>query len=148
MTKKRSIEDRFWEKVDIRGDYECWEWQARKDPDGYGRFAVDRKNRKSPRVAWVLVYGEIPGDLCVCHRCDCPSCCNPRHLFLASHRGNMRDMAIKERSGGTILTGSQVVEIRRLWSETDLRQWEIGEMFGVTQVAISAIVTGKNWAHI
>ena len=27
---------RFWSKVDIRGDNECWPWTAYRNPSGYG----------------------------------------------------------------------------------------------------------------
>gem|GEM_PF-6576504 len=32
------VSDRFWSKVDIRGPNDCWEWQAKRHPRGYGVF--------------------------------------------------------------------------------------------------------------
>ena len=37
---KKPLEQRFWEKVDIRGEDECWNWKAHKIPQGYGYISV------------------------------------------------------------------------------------------------------------
>lgn len=58
-------------------------------------------------IAYRLFHGEIPktqkkGDqwvsLCVCHKCDVPSCCNPEHLFLGTFKDNSQDCANKART--------------------------------------------------
>jgi len=39
-----TLEMRFWEKVDRRGDLECWPWLG-VTVKGYGIFWVDSKRR-------------------------------------------------------------------------------------------------------
>lgn len=51
-------------------------------------------------------------------------------------------------NGISKLTESQVLQIRKLANETDLFQWQIGEMFGVHQNLISRIKNRKIWKHI
>ena len=70
--------------------------------DGYGRFNFQYEDRKririAHRVAWELVNGPIPDGLEVAHKCDVRNCCNPDHLFLATHDQNMQDCKEKGRN--------------------------------------------------
>jgi len=95
---------RFWDKVDIKSSDDCWEWQAARDNTkmNYGIFGYKGKIRKAHRVAYELIYGEIPkGEgyhgTCVCHKCDNPGCVNPEHLFLGSQADNINDRNKKGR---------------------------------------------------
>lgn len=81
----------------------CWVWLGRLNDDGYGNISVrvsrgTKRTTKVHRLAWELANGPIPDGLCVCHRCDNPSCVRPDHLFLGTHDENMRDMRKKGRA--------------------------------------------------
>ena len=149
--KPRPVEERFWEKVDILGKNECWEWLGSINEDGYGSFKYTG-GCLAHRCAWVLSNGDIPQKMEVCHRCDNPSCCNPNHLFLGTHTDNMKDMISKgrcfdkrgERNSNAKLTKSDVVEIYRRHNGGE-PQREIARDFGVTQSAVSYILKGKSW---
>lgn len=77
----------------------CWEWQGCKNGRGYGHTTY-RKNRcvRAHRVSWIVWNGDIPEGKYVCHKCDNPGCINPAHLFLGTHKENMRDMKTKNRA--------------------------------------------------
>jgi hypothetical protein len=149
---------RFWAKVDVRGPDDCWLWTGSTLKSGYGMLTVRRKGLLAHRVSWELHHGPIPvGEgyhgICVLHDCDVRNCVNPGHLFLGTHLDNMDDMRAKgrnrqprgESTAQAKLTEPKVLEIRRLYASGGYTQTELGDDFGVTQAAISAIVTRKNW---
>jgi hypothetical protein len=155
----RPIAERFWEKVDVRGPDDCWEWKAAHGQHGRGTFMVGSKRhgtqRQVPahRFAYELEYGPIPNGMEACHKCDNPPCCNPRHIFAGTHKENMEDMAAKgrssqgERDSQAKLTTDKVLEIRRLCA-SGMPQEKVGKLYGVTQGAVWLIVTRRRWKHV
>lgn len=131
----------------------CWLYDGWTNEHGYGVFNLTPRTKVyAHRFAWEVANGPIEwkaGELepCVLHRCDTPACCNPAHLFLGSRADNVRDMARKGRSclgqknGAAKLSDADVSAIRRLAGS--LPQWRIGEIFGVQQSYVSALIRGE-----
>lgn len=99
----QEIENAFWERVNISGPNECWEWQRAINKNGYGKFRVSGKVLNTHRLAYEYTNGPIPNGLFVCHSCDNPPCCNPAHLWL----GTAKDNAIDSVNKGRRATGNR-----------------------------------------
>src|SRR3954471_2928189 len=79
----------FNQKVNRVGPDSCWEWLAyREKKSGYGTWHIGKLFVLAHRAAWMITNGPIPDGLCVCHKCDNPSCCNPAHLWLGTKAEN------------------------------------------------------------
>jgi hypothetical protein len=159
---KTPPEELFWRKVDKSG--ECWLWQASKDKDGYGMFAVTlprdglpkgvptpQRRTRASRFAWETVNGPMPRGLYVLHSCDTPACVNPAHLRVGTQRDNYLDARAKgrhthgERAGkGAILTEAKAREIL-LSAE---RVSATAERFGVSKATVYAIRQRRLWRHL
>lgn len=95
---RRSLLERFWEKVDVGGPDECWEWQGNFYHTGYGYLNQGYKHRRAHRLAYEFAHGPIPHGLFVLHSCDNPACCNPAHLRVGTQKDNMSDCAARGRT--------------------------------------------------
>jgi len=161
---------RFWSKVDMSAGLDaCWTWRG-YHVAGYGMLRIDKRCVLATRVMSFLTTGRDPFPLCVCHRCDNPSCMNPRHFFTGTHTDNMRDMQRKgrantpkgeragshlhpetrargERQGSARLTAATVVEIRQLGA-AGRSPGSIARNYGVGRTTVRHILAGDNWRHI
>lgn len=151
----KTLEDRFWEKVDKKSKNECWEWigschwQWR-----YGNFNVDGKHKAAHRMSWELHNGPIPDGMVVCHKCDNPPCVNPDHLFLGTIADNNLDKKLKgrqdekgEKNGRAKITWTDVIDIRIL-HKLGISFADLGKSYNLNPVSISYICSGRNWKHI
>lgn len=163
---------RFWAKVATRGPDDCWLWMGVCASNGYGQLAAGIRTTKTKkmlsahRLSWEIENGyEPPAHLYVCHRCDCPPCVNPRHLFLGTAMDNKADEMKKgrtargERSGARLhperiargercatakLTEKQVMEIRNLKLSSRLTALR----YGISKTNIKDIRRGRIWRHL
>jgi hypothetical protein len=154
--------DRFWAKVEVRADNECWPWTASRFPEGYGRFGFRwiAWGERAHRIVLVMTLGRpIREGYEACHRCSNPPCCNPAHLYEGTHAENMADMI---RLGRGIAARSSVgtSNPRARLTEDDVRairtadlshygsQVALARRLGVTRETIREIRIGKRWAHL
>jgi len=142
-----TVLSRFWAKVNKTDG--CWLWTA-STKNGYGQLSVPGGVAYAHHISYVIHHGPIPTGLYVCHTCDVQTCVNPAHLFAATQRENMRDMALKGRSSHGEgrpchkLTESDIPIILQMRAEGNKLR-DIGDRFGVGAATISAICLGRRW---
>lgn len=171
MKSKLSKLGKFWLKVDLRGAIpkhvpelgRCWQWLGSKDKKGYGNFYRDKAHRFSHKQFNGALTVLKP---CVLHRCDNPSCVNPKHLWAGTNAENMTDRNSKgrqakgashgwnthpesrpagEKNGRAILSLADVLEIRKNCTVLGVSQKEMVLKYGLNKSSISKIVRGISW---
>jgi len=147
---------RFWSKVNKDTTSGCWEWISSKCPKTYGTFKNNTKTVKCHRFSYEIHYGEIKNKMHVLHKCDNPSCVNPKHLFLGTNDDNMKDRNQKNRqarlqgskNGFAKLTESDVLKIREKYIPRKYSVYKLGKEYNVHFSTIFDIIKRNRWTHI
>ena len=135
----------------------CWYWMGGSNRAGYGLVRHEGKHTLAHRASYMIHKGPVPNDLFVCHSCDEPSCVNPDHLWLGTHRDNHQDMMNKgrhgyrphlgEANGRSRLTEEQVREIRAR-REAGEKLLSIATDYGLSDARVSEICLLRTWRHV
>lgn len=147
----------FWKKIRIGQDNECWLWTGSLTSWGYGDCHYGGRRTNASRIAYIITYGEIPEGFVVCHSCDTPACCNPKHLWVGTQADNLRDCRVKGRA--RYLTGAmhhrstakltpELVQQSKALYASGISQTRIALLFGVHSSTISRAVRGDKWSHL
>lgn len=121
-----------------------------KNSDGYPNAKIRGKTRIISRFIFEECFGEIPEGMVVRHKCDNPSCINPEHLELGTHKQNVNDRVQRNRSahgeshGRAKLTEKDVVSIRN----SRLPIIELSKKYSVDPKTIRLVKERKIWKHV
>lgn len=163
----RTVEERFWIKVDKSGD--CWLWTSATDSGGYPIFSLPgHRSIRVHRYMWEMHNGAIPENMFICHTCDVRNCIRIDHLFVGSHDENMQDMVNKDRQvkgdrqwqrahpemvkhgeqrSNAKLTDQDVRDIRNRVANGE-RKKALAAEYNVSSGAISHIIYKRSWTHV
>lgn len=143
----------------LRADKDiCWEWPGARNVGSYGVIRVDGRFCLTHRLAYEAFVGPIVDSLYVCHSCDNPPCCNPRHLLLGTHQDNMDDMTKRGRRAPlprpigifhhrARLTPIAVKCIRKQVA-TGQSMRSLSRQFDVSPETIRKVVRLVTWTHV
>lgn len=147
--RSMSSVERFHESYIPEPNSGCWLWIGALGGD-YGNIKVNGAKTGSHVYSWKLNKGDIPKGIFVCHKCDTPLCVNPNHLFLGTHKENMKDMRLKARSAkGSRASRSKLNENEVTAIRNDPSSWDvIAKKYGVTRENIRAVKIRLTWTHI
>ena len=134
---------RFWSKVEVKSDDECWRWCGATIQNGYGQIGRGGIIKYAHRVSYELSKGPIPEGMHVCHSCDNKWCVNPAHLWIGTASDNARDATIK----GLIpkrLDSKTVHELRT----GQANPIEVAKRIGMSSAGVYQARRGKTWKHV
>lgn len=97
---------KFWRRVNWRGQGsdDCWLWDRLDSATAQGTNGL--AGQYGVYIGWrAHALAKFidddqrppPHGMGVCHTCDTPRCCNPRHLFYGTAKDNHDDMVAKGR---------------------------------------------------
>lgn len=143
----------------------CWLWigatKGKSQLKQYGHLIIGsrtdgtRKTTSAHRYSYEVFNGAIPEGMCVCHKCDTPSCVNPNHLFLGTKKDNAHDRELKnrnrppfgERHSKAKLSEETVKRILSM-SASGIRRGQIIKDTGASLSAVKNILSRRSWKHI
>lgn len=161
------LEMKFWSRVEVKGDDECWPWLAGRGgrKGRAGRYSFVGRNFVAARVSFVLQHNREVAEGCeVSHVCFNALCVNPVHLKESPHQPIMENAALHGIVGGVppkskrkgaqvpnaILNDESVARARLLRAKEKLAYEDICIKLGYAghRATMRDAVIGKSWRHV
>lgn len=134
---------------------DCLDWPLWRNLAGYGYVTVGRKNIAAATIMCEIVNGPKPTPAHEsAHSCGRGhlGCVHPKHLRWATRAENMADKLLHgtaPRGENHPQTNLSVDDIRKIRSLAGTHsQSRIGEMFGISQQAVSKIINRNSWWYV
>lgn len=154
---QRTLEEAFLEWATPGEPGTCWDWRGSRNDSGYGTMSYKAKEVYVHRFSYEYHNGPIPDGLIVRHKCDNPSCWNPDHLLVGTHKDNAADKMERGRHPRIAIRGSacphsklteEDIPVIRQLRRDGMSFGAIGTRYGISPNAVWAIMTGKTWGHV
>lgn len=128
----------------------CIIWTGYTNLDGYGNITVSASGHEYKiqvhRYALMLALGldYLPPQLQVNHTCNTPNCVNPMHLYLGTHKSNMRDMrnSGRQNNGGGVKLNQEIAD-SIYGSEDPIKYWM--DKYDISRTTVKDVKHGRTW---
>lgn len=108
----------------------------------YGYIQIRSKRIPAHRLSYEVNIGKIPDGLEVCHSCDNPGCVNPAHLYVATHRQNIKD-SVQRCRRICYLSEEKVSQIKTDYGTGSFSERELARKYSVHRSSINRILSGR-----
>lgn len=143
----------FFENI-IQGNNpnDCWRWRA-SSIHGYPVLMFNGRQVKCSRLSWEIHSGlPVRKHLIICHSCNNPECCNPRHLEPDTHQSNMdymRECGRERHPRGdevaSKMTSVMVVQMREDYATGHYTFRTLGNKYGISKTLARNACIGLKW---
>lgn len=155
----RSLEERFWSKVDTTSTPDgCWLWKGSHNKKlGYGILSLPcgekglQRQFLAHRIGFILQYGPIPPGLWVLHKPPCVNRLCVRHIYLGTPEDNTYDMVSLGRAtmgaqnAKAKLTDQDAAAIRAVYTGARGEQAALARQYHVSPSRISDILRNRTY---
>lgn len=117
--------ERFARKVHPEPTSGCYLWSGATNQYGYGICTLWKGPLLAHRAAYALEHGADLAGVVLRHRCDNPTCVNPRHLVRGEQGENVLDMFQRGRARPYWQVPQEIVSAVLKAREEGLNQAEI-----------------------
>ena len=139
----------------------CWNWTGATKKFGYGYLIVGSRTDGSRKTVTAHRYAfsifnemEIPKGEWVLHKCDNPSCINPKHLYLGNRSQNVKDREERGRNKVPNLKHENHPNSKLNWEKVNYIRtsykkrgdvYRLAKKFSVDHHTVSDILRMKTW---
>lgn len=135
----------------------CWFWTGPDTEKGYGRAYFSGVSMAAHRLSYSTFKGEI-GDMHVLHKCNCPRCINPEHLYLGTNLDNVKYRELcgngAFRKGhlpkNCAITKERASEIKKFLRDNypdKITLRKTAEIFGVKEQLVRDVQAGRSYIN-
>jgi len=112
--------ERFWSKIDKKGDDDCWNWLGYTNKRSTGfYFATDYSIINIRHIIYYLYYGNTAKGMPIGRRCDNDLCCNPKHLYV-KNKDLAKDWNIDDKLTKRFWKKANILDENSCW------EWKAG----------------------
>jgi len=152
MTYGELVREFFHYIIQGKNPNDCWSWRSHR-VHGYPVLRFNGRLVKGSRLSWEVHSGlPLKDGYIMCHNCNNPECCNPRHVEPDTHQRNMdymnecgRSVHPKGEELASKLTEAGVVQMRLDYATGHYSLRTLGQKYGVSKTHARYIVSGRKW---
>lgn len=130
----------------------CWICTSHaRSRDGHVSVIRDGVRQILHRYFYKIYKGDFDESLIVRHTCDIPFCINPDHLVLGTHKDNVQDRVLRDRSAKGVNNGRSKlteIEVLEIFNDKNTPITHLAKKYKVDRKNIRNIKNQITWKEL